>query len=152
MRGTSQYKKVRCLLAAGALATTMVVAAPTPAHAACTGHFQPGGTLTVAGQPVRIPAVDVAVCQSGSTTSALPTAEVINGPSGSCTTNCFALLLVTNPCCGDTEASVRVELDGSGVDQELVHLDNEDSSFCVVGVGFPAPPVSGCFVSFDPDF
>lgn len=150
MRGRTL--KVKGLLATAALATTMLVAAPTPAHAACNGHFQPGATLTVGGVPVRIPAVDVEVCQLGPTTSAAPMPEVISGPYGSCTTNCYAVILRANPCCGGvTTVSVRVELDGAGVDREVVELNHNNSYFCAVGVGFPAPPVSGCFVSFDPD-
>jgi hypothetical protein len=151
MRTPSRRTKVRSLLAAGVVAGSILVVAP-PAHATCAGHFQPGGTLTVGGNPVRIPTIDVEVCHVGPTTSIAPMPEAITGPSGACFSNCFALGLRADPTRPATDVTVRAELDGAGVDRQVLHLTHDDSFVCLVGVGFPAPPVSGCFISFDPDF
>jgi hypothetical protein len=141
------------LIATAALALGMVAVGASPAFATCAGHFQPGATLTVGGNPVRIPAIDVQVCHVGPTTSMVPVPEVITNPAGTCSTNCFAIVLRSSPISPNTTASVRLELDGTGVDRsQVIPVPGGAMNFCVIGVGFPDPPVSNCFISFDPDF
>jgi hypothetical protein len=152
MKKNERRPLVRSLLATAALATSMLIVAPSPAHAACSGHFQPGATLTVAGQPVRIPALEIEVCQSGPTTTLVPAVDVITSSYGSCSTNCYAVVLRQSPSSPYENVTVRVLADGEGVDETKFVYVGGSTSFCVLGAGFPAPPVSGCFISFDPDF
>lgn len=151
-------RKLSTAICSVAVAAALLVPA-TPANAVvtCVAHFQPGITVTVAGVPVRIPAVDVSVCVDRALAGEyLPTPNVVTGPvvgGPNCQTNCYAIWFSTGSASHpNTTVTVRVELDGTGVNRTVtVPLPGGLNSFCVFGVGFPDPPVGNCLISIDPD-
>jgi hypothetical protein len=151
---TRRRPVVRSLFACGAIAASMLVLSPSPAGAdVCTRREQPGVTITVGGTPVRIPTIYVEVCRDVSTTGLVPTPEVVTSGYG-CSTNCLAIVLDYAYSSADQDVRVTYTIDGSGTSRTvtLPISSGDGSDFCVFGVGFPAPPVGGCYISIDPDF
>lgn len=146
---------LRGLMACGVVMATLVPAAPASATTVCRGHSQPGITITVAGVPVRIPAIDVNVCVDTATpTSLIPVIDVVTGPQpGSpCQTNCFAIVVRTFPDNPSTTVTLTVLLDGVGVSEPItIPVPGGPGGLCVIGAGFPDPPIFNCLIRIDPD-
>lgn len=155
MGGTTRARVVRGLVACGLAAATLVPAAPASATTVCRGHSQPGITITVAGVPVRIPAINVNVCVDTATpTSLIPVIDIVTGPqAGSpCQTNCFAIVVRTFPDNPNTTVNVTVLLDGVGVSEPItVPIPGGPTGLCIIGAGFPDPPIFNCLIRVDPD-
>lgn len=155
MGGKRKTRALRVIVAGGLTAALLVPAAPASATSVCRGHSQPGITITVAGIPIRIPAIVVNVCVDTATpTSLVPIVDLVTGPqAGSpCQTNCFALQLRTSPDRPDTVVSVTVTLDGTGVSRTItLPVPGGPGGLCLVSAGFPDPPIFNCLVRVDPD-
>jgi hypothetical protein len=156
MGGIQRRGAVRWLVACGMVATTLAPAAPASATTVCRGHSQPGITVTVFGIPVRIPAINVNVCVDTATpTSLVPVVDVVTGPqAGSpCQTSCLAVIVRTFPDRANTTVTVTALVDGVGVSNQPVNLPvpGPPGGLCVIGMGFPDPPIANCLVVVDPD-
>jgi hypothetical protein len=129
----------------------MIVFSPTPALAdVCTGRSQPGITVTVAGQPVRIPGIEVEVCRDIGTATVTPTPSVVT--SGyPCDSACLAIVIDWGSSSADQNVTVSYSIDGSGTSRTIDLPISNASDPCIFGVGFPSPPVGGCLISVDPD-
>lgn len=145
----------RAVLVCGVLAASLLPAAPAGAVDVCRTHSQPGFTVTVGPQQVRIPAVSVSVCVDGPDAASLvPGVFVVTGPvaGSTCTTNCFAVFADFNPSQPGTTVSVSVTLDGNGVSQtKTLPVPGGNTRVCLFAIGFPDPPIAGCLVRVDPD-
>ena len=148
----SQRRPVlRSLISCAAVATSTIVFSPTPAHAdICTGHSQPGITITVAGRPVRIPEMEVEICRDIGTATLTPTPRVYT--SGyPCESACAAIVIDWGYSSADQTVTVTYSDDESSSSHTFRIPISNASDLCVFGVGFPSPPVDGCLIEVDPD-
>jgi hypothetical protein len=153
MGGKTRRRALRRLVACGAVVASLVPAAPAGAIETCQGISRPGVTITVAGQPVRIPAIEVTVCVDTPTPVTLvPQLIVQTQPTvGSpCVSECLAIGLLFNPDQPATTVTVTVRLDGAGP-SETITIPHPGTFLCLVSGGEPEPMVPNCLILLDPD-
>lgn len=144
---------LRGLIACGVVAASLVPAAPASAVETCQGISRPGVTVTVAGQPVRIPAIDVTVCvDTADPVSLVPTLIVQTQPTvGSpCVSECLTIGLLLSPSQPASTVTVTVKLDGQGP-SETITIPHPGTFVCLVSGGEPSPMVPNCLILIDPD-
>lgn len=157
MRSIRGSRLGQAVVAVSLVAGAIVGVGATPAAADdCTGHSQPGITVGVGDETVRIPAVVVAICRNTEDSTWPPDPIVVTEGPG-CTSGCLAVVLdhgghpsSWNPGWSGT---ITVTLDGAGVDETIVIPGTQfvGGQRCYFGVGFPSPPRTECFVRIDPD-
>ncbi|MDQ3957049.1 MAG: hypothetical protein M3273_01875 [Actinomycetota bacterium] len=152
MSRTRRRPVIRSAVACAALTAGLLTAAPQAASAAtCQSRSQPGITVSVGSQSVRIPAVYVEVCVEANVDPVpIPNVRTSGWP---CESGCLAIMLDWGGSQPNSGVTVTYSIDGSGdtINGTVPFTGGWGGEFCYFGVGFPSPPAGGCFVNIDPD-
>lgn len=145
--------RVGALTATAAVVAVLVPATPAAAIETCQGISRPGVTITVAGNPVRIPAVEVTVCVDTPTPmSLLPQLFVQTQPTAGspCVSECLTIGLLFNPDQPATTVTVTVKADGAGPSRTTT-IPHPGTFVCLVSGGEPQAMHPNCLILIDPD-
>lgn len=146
--------RVMGVLTAVVLVAVLGVAPQASAEVQCTTIYEvPGATVTVAGNPVRVPQQRLRLCTRDTTDPAalIPSLEVDTREAQGCVGTCFALTLHHgNSFSGEVVLVHDLEYEETEYSVFIPQVLSAGQP-CLFGYGSPNPPVWGCLVSVAPD-